>query len=231
MLQVSVAAPCNGSGKTSLLLGILQAFTGVFSTAKFTTIYRNEQFCPVGNEGCPCHNLVGSYLLCEDTDVLARPDTDTGKLVEAGSRQTFWGVARPEGYSELVDLLHKNYFNESTFLLTEGNTVLEHLAPDFLLFVVNPHLPRSWWKGDSERLLEIADLIVVNPFHPEADPTAMRQTSSVQQTLATYAHKCVESQTGLRLDCWKDQRPFNAIQALLKRAMNLPRQSPATGNH
>lgn len=216
MLQVSVAAPCNGSGKTSLLLAILQAFPGAFSTAKFTTIYREEQFCPVGDSGCPCHRLEGSFLLCEDAAVLAQPGTDTGKLVEAGARQSYWGVARPDGYPALVGLLRRDRFRESTLLLTEGNTVLEHLAPDVLLFVVNPCLPRSWWKGDSERLLEAADLVVVNPFLPEADRTGADRIPSVEQELAPYADKCVRGQAGLRLDHWKDRRPFDAIQALLK---------------
>ena len=220
MLQVSVAAPCNGSGKTSLLLAILQAFPGAFATAKFTTIYRDEQFCPVGNSGCPCHRLEGSFLLCEDRDVLAQPDTDTGKLVQAGARPTFWGVARPDGYPALVDLLRRERFLESTVLLTEGNTVLGHLAPDLLLFVVNPLLPRDWWKGDSERLLEAADLVVVNPFLPEADRSDAAQDPSVEQTLARYADKCVRGRSGLRLDRWKDRRPFDAIQALLAGRVN-----------
>jgi len=216
MLQVSVAAPCNGSGKTSLLLAILQAFPGAFSTAKFTTIYRDEQFCPVGDSGCPCHRLEGSFLLCEDPNVLAQPDTDTGKLVEAGARQSFWGVARPDGYPALVDLLRSHRFRKNTLLLTEGNTVLGHLAPDLLLFVVNPLLPRNWWKGDSERLLEAADLVVVNPFLPEADRSGATPDPSAEQVLAPHADKCVRGQADLRLDRWKDRRPFDAIQALLK---------------
>ena len=220
MLQVSVAAPCNGSGKTSLLLAILQAFPGAFATAKFTTIYRDEQFCPVGNSGCPCHRLEESFLLCEDPDVLAQPDTDTGKLVQAGARQTIWGVARPDGYPALVDLLRRDRFRESTLLLTEGNTVLGHLTPDLLLFVVNPLLPRDWWKGDSERLLEAADLVVVNPFLPETDRSGAVQDSSVDQALALHTDKCVHGQASLRLDLWKDRRPFAAIQTLLAGHMN-----------
>ena len=224
MLQVSVAAPCNGSGKTSLLLAILQAFPGAFTTAKFTTIYREGQFCPVGNSGCPCHRLEGSFLLCEDPDVLAQPDTDTGKLVEAGARQSFWGVARPDGYPALVDLLRSHRFRKNTLLLTEGNTVLGHLKPDLLLFVVNPLLPRDWWKGDSERLLEAADLVVVNPFLPEADRAGESQDPSIEQVLAPHAGKCIRGQAALRLDRWNDRRPFDAIQALLADRVN-PAQS------
>ena len=230
MLQISVAAPCNGSGKTSLLLAILQAFPGAFSTAKFTTIYREEQFCPVGNSGCPCHRLEGSFLLCDDPNVLAQPETDTGKLVAAGARQTFWGVARPDGYPALVDLLRRDRFRESTSLLTEGNTVLGHLSPDFLLFVVNPCLPRDWWKSDSERLLEAADLIVVNPFLPEGERTVAAQSPSVEQVLIPHADKCVRGQGGLRLDRWKDRRPFNAIQELLTVAVTPSGRSQAAAS-
>ena len=226
MLQISVAAPCNGSGKTSLLLAILQAFPGAFTTAKFTTIYRDEQFCPVGNSGCPCHRLEGSYLLCEDLNVLAQPDTDTGKLVQAGARQTLWGVARQDGYPALVDLLRRDRFRENTVLLTEGNTVLGHLAPDLLLFVVNPLLPRDWWKGDSERLMEAADLLVINPFLPEADRPGAAQDPSIEQTLAPHADKCIRGQAALQLDRWKDRRPFDAIQALLAGRANPAQPQP-----
>ncbi len=215
MLQISVAAPCNDSGKTSLLLAILQTFPGIFSAAKFTTIYREEQFCPVGNSGCPCHQLEGSYLLCEDPMVLGEPDTDTGKLVRAGALQTFWGVTRPEGYSALVAMLRRDRFNESTRLVTEGNTILRHLAPDFLFFVVNPYLRLDSWKRDSEQLLAAANFIVVNSFLQDTDRPDTSRDPLIDQALGPYTHKCIHGEAGTRLDRWKDQRPFTAIRSLL----------------
>lgn len=215
MLQISVAAPCNGSGKTSLLLAILRAFPGVFSAAKFTTIYREEQFCPVGNSGCPCHQLQGNYLLCEDSTVLGQPDTDTGKLVQAGALQTFWGVARPEGYAALVEMLHRTRFNERTRLVTEGNTILGHLAPNFLLFVVNPYLPLDFWKRDSEKLLAAADFIVMNPFLQEITQPGISCDPLIDNILASYTQKQVHGEAGTPLDRWKDRRPFDVIRSLL----------------
>ncbi len=215
MLQISVAAPCNDSGKTSLLLAILQAFPGVFSAAKFTTIYREEQFCPVGNSGCPCHQLEGSYLLCEDPMVLGQPDTDTGKLVRAGALRTFWGVTRPEGYSALVEMLRRDRFNENTRLVTEGNTILRHLVPDCLFFVVNPHLPMDSWKRDSEHLLAAANFVVVNSFFQDIDRPDNSGDPVIDKALGPHAHKHVHGEAGKPLDQWKDRRPFAAIQSLL----------------
>jgi len=215
MIQISVAAPCNGSGKTSLILSILSTFPRIFSAAKFTTIYQEEQVCPVGNTGCPCHRLQTNYFLCKDLQTLGESDTDTGKIIEAGAWPMFWGVARPDGYPALVEELHSSYFNQHTRIVTEGNSILEHLVPDFLLFVVNPYLPKQSWKKNSEKLLVDSDFIVVNPFSETSAGTDHPFDRSVEQALIPHQAKRVNRGTWTRLDQWKDQRIFYTIQAIL----------------
>ncbi len=80
MNVISIDAPCNGSGKTSLILSILSAFPNTFAFTKFTTIYGDEQFCPAKDHDCACHRLRGDYNICTDAEVLSKPDTDTGKI-------------------------------------------------------------------------------------------------------------------------------------------------------
>ncbi|HEU0006306.1 MAG TPA: hypothetical protein VFS12_09980, partial [Terriglobia bacterium] len=102
MKVISIDAPCNSSGKTSLILSILSAFPNTFAVTKFTTIYGDEQFCPAKDHDCACHRLQGDYSICTDSEVLSKPDTDTGKIWRAGALQTLWCVSRPEGYPEML---------------------------------------------------------------------------------------------------------------------------------
>jgi hypothetical protein len=193
MKAISVAAPCNGSGKTSLILAILKTFPETFAVTKFTTIYREEQFCPAKDHDCACHRLKGDYAICSDPEVLSQPDTDTGKIWSAGALQTLWCVARPEGYLQMVLEYLARHLVPGVPLLMEGNTVAQYLESHVRLFVVNPKLPDSWWKDDAEQLMQAADFVLVNPFSAE-DGNSGRED---------------------RLSQWKDTRVYTAIARLL----------------
>ena len=214
MIQISIASPCNNSGKTSLLLSILSTFPKLFSAAKFTTIHSEGQFCPVGNTGCPCHQLEGDFLLCEDLTVLGQSETDTGKMVQAGAQKVLWGVARPEGYPALVKQLKNVVLNQSVNLLTEGNSVLKHLRPDLLLFVVNPSTAWKLRKKDSDYLMEIADFIIINRF--SSSTTNQKELEpELNQTLRLYKKKQIKGEWLKPLDQWKDRTLFKGIHSLI----------------
>ena len=215
MIQVSIASPCNDSGKTSLLLSVLSTFPQSFSAAKFTTIYSEGQFCPVGNTGCPCHQLEGDFLLCENLDVLDQPETDTGRMIQAGAQKVLWGVARPQGYPELVKQVKNVIPNQSVNLLTEGNSVLKYLRPDLLLFVVNPSLQWALRKKDSSHLMEVADFIIINQFLNKTVTNQTQIQSELQEALALHNKKQIQGEWLKPLDQWKDQRLFKAIQSLI----------------
>ena len=214
MIQISIASPCNNSGKTSLLLSILSTFPKLFSAAKFTTIHSEGQFCPVGNTGCPCHQLEGDFLLCEDLTVLGQSETDTGKMVQAGAQKVLWGVARPEGYPALVKQLKNVVLNQSVNLLTEGNSVLKHLRPDLLLFVVNSSTAWKLRKKDSDYLMEIADFIIINRF--SSSTTNQKELEpELNQTLRLYKKKQIKGEWLKPLDQWKDRTLFKGIHSLI----------------
>jgi hypothetical protein len=214
MKVVSVSAPCNGSGKTSLLLSIASAFPGVFSAVKFTTIYREEQFCPVKDHDCACHRLEGKYLICADPDVLSQPNTDTGKLSETPVRKVYWCIAKPEGYPEMLTDLQEHCLHQNTPLLVEGNTVTEFLVPQLRLFMVNPWLPLSWWKQHSRALLDQSDFIVVNSYRSEPD-SAAEPEAAIVAALRQVGGKQIVMEGQKRLDLWQDRRLYTAISSLL----------------
>ncbi|MCH2693109.1 MAG: hypothetical protein MK025_00150 [Acidobacteriia bacterium] len=195
-------------------MSILSTFPKLFSAAKFTTIHSEGQFCPVGNTGCPCHQLEGDFLLCEDLTVLGQSETDTGKMVQAGAQKVLWGVARPEGYPALVKQLKNVVLNQSVNLLTEGNSVLKHLRPDLLLFVVNSSTAWKLRKKDSDYLMEIADFIIINRF--SSSTTNQKELEpELNQTLRLYKKKQIKGEWLKPLDQWKDRTLFKGIHSLI----------------
>ena len=215
MKTISIAAPCNGSGKTSLILSLVRTFPGLFAVTKFTTIYKEEQFCPVKDHDCACRRLSGNYIICKDPEILSQPDTDTGKIFRAGARLTLWCVARHEGYPQMVKELLSEHFPPEFPLLMEGNTVVRHLKPELLLYIVNPLLPRSWWKSDTEHFLAEADWIVINPYSNGKDPVSEETSTIVNLALAPYREKCIELEKPPTLSGWADRRLYQAVSGIL----------------
>jgi hypothetical protein len=213
MKAISVAAPCNGSGKTSLILSILRAFPNMFAVTKFTTVYGDEQFCPAKDHDCACHRLRGDYVICSDEEVLSQPDTDTGKIVGNGALQTLWCVSRPEGYPAMVDEYLRHYLKTGLPLLMEGNTIAKYLEPQLRLFVVNPSLPESWWKEDTVELLRAADCVVVNDYVTSG--WTGKASGEISQILDKVREKSVAASLA-PLDQWKDVEPYQAIANLLR---------------
>jgi hypothetical protein len=215
MKAISVAAPCNGSGKTSLILAILKAFPQTFAVTKFTTIYREEQFCPAKDHDCACHRLQGDYAICSDPAVLSQPDTDTGKIWTSQVLQTLWCVARPEGYPHMIQEYLDRQLKPGIPLLMEGNTITQHLPAQLRLFVVNPKLPYSWWKDDAEGLLQAADFVLVNPYSTEDGNSGSTSSSRIVEALRRVQAKSVVMEAEGRLGEWKDTRVYTAIARLL----------------
>jgi len=219
MRVISIDAPCNGSGKTSLILSILGAFPNTFAFTKFTTIYGDEQFCPAKDNDCACHQLRGDYNICTDAKVLSKPDTDTGKVWQAGAVQTLWCVSRPEGYPEMLREYTTNHLHlgADTPLLVEGSTVAKHLKPALHVAVVNPLLPRSWWKDKAEQAVYAADFVVVNVHQTEkVEHSDVDSNDNIHAVLERVREKSLSGSLA-PLDRWEDQRLFESVARILKR--------------
>jgi hypothetical protein len=206
MKVISIDAPCNGSGKTSLVLSILGAFPNCFAFTKFTTIYGDEQFCPAKDH---------DYNICTDAEVLSRRDTDTGKIWRAGAVQTLWCVSRPEGYPEMLREYTENHLQADLPLLVEGSTIVKHLTPALRVAVVNPLLPRSWWKNQAEEAVYGADFVVVNPHQTGVELEGTNSTDDIHGLLRRVREKSLRGSLA-PLGQWEDQRLFEAIARILK---------------
>jgi hypothetical protein len=50
-------------------------------------------------------------------------------------------------------------------VLTEGNTAMTSIASEALVFIVNPAMPRKFWKANWRELAERSQALVVNEAH------------------------------------------------------------------
>jgi hypothetical protein len=154
---LSIAAPCDGSGKTTLAAGICAAFPGRLAFVQFAT-------SPPGTRR---EIRLGAAAVAASRAELAR-------LLAAGARSVLHCTCPPDGYPALCAELREEHVAEGEAVLTEGNTAAGILCPDLLLFVWNPHAPRERWEDSGWRLLAGADAVVANPYRPERgfDPAA-----------------------------------------------------------
>jgi hypothetical protein len=159
---LSVVSHGNGSGKTRLLTSILEAHPGRFAAVKFTTVFRDGQFCPKdAQRQCACTQLHDTFNVITDEATIATPDTDTGRLHAAGGAPVIWCLSREGHHADGWDHV-REFLRPEAEVLTEGNTAMLTLPSDGMIFVANPAAPRKSWKDNWKPLVEKADAIVLN---------------------------------------------------------------------
>ena len=163
MRILSVTAPGNGSGKTTALAAILGGFPGRLTAVKFTTVFRDGVNCPRTEKSCACGELHSDFTVVTDPAKLEAEDTDTGRLARAGARAVIWCLARPGAHAAAWAHVKTMLPPGRGEVLTEGNSVVPALAPDLLMMVMSPKLPREKWKTDAWTLARRADVVIVNP--------------------------------------------------------------------
>lgn len=167
MRVLSITAPANGAGKTSLAATLCQSFPDRLDVVKFTTVYTGGDHCPKdAQEQCACRDLEGPFTICEDREVVEREGTDTGRIARASARRVEWAIARPDGYRFLWPELRER-LDEDARVVTEGNTGGAFVGADLLVFLYNPWIDRSDWKDNAWRILAGADVVLTNAWHHE----------------------------------------------------------------
>src|SRR5450830_1707595 len=94
-----------------------------------------------------------------DPVIITRQGTDTGSLVEAGAKQVIWVNT---GGSKLKEELDRalSLFPGGGLLVVEGNSALEHLDPDFAVFLMA--VPFNEFKSSSRGALYRSDLVLTD---------------------------------------------------------------------
>jgi len=94
-----------------------------------------------------------------DPDLISKPGTDTGSLVQAGAKRVIW-VNAPEGRLDTGITSALKMLPPEGTLVVEGNSALKHLAPDFAVFVMT--VPFQDFKPSANTALARADLVLVD---------------------------------------------------------------------
>jgi molybdopterin-guanine dinucleotide biosynthesis protein len=154
-MLVVVGGHSRNIGKTSVMAGLIRALPEANWTAVKITQYGHGVCAAVG-ESCDCAAAPDhSYAL----DVETEPsDTDTGRFVAAGARQSFWlRTARGE-LSHALPVLRR-ILNSSENAIVESNSVLEYLDPDLYLVVLDFGV--ADFKASTRRYLNRADAVII----------------------------------------------------------------------
>ncbi len=137
---VSVSSSSKKAGKTTLSAYLMRELPGDY-----------------GLKVCADHHVPP---IMEDMDIIAKPGTDTGALVEAGARKVVWASSRtPEGLARVVPQA-LGLFPGRGVLIVEGNSALLHLVPDFAIFVTSVAV--GDFKPSALEALPLADLIMLD---------------------------------------------------------------------
>ncbi len=164
--MLSIAAPANHSGKTTLACRIAASAPGAWQALKVSTIYRAGGNCARASEcsHCSCLDLgEAPYAVIADPAVLAQPDSDTGDMVAAGAWPVNWGLARPGHHAALWGAL-AGRLDPRKPVLVEGGQIAR-VAPIAARIAVCSPFNQARWKADAWDLLTSADLVLVNPWH------------------------------------------------------------------
>jgi LAO/AO transport system kinase len=97
-------------------------------------------------------------VVLEETDPASSPATDTSRLLAAGARPVLWVRSTRESLAE--DLREAFSHLEAPVVIVEGNSVLQHLEPDFSVFVMGPTF--EGFKPSAFDAIRKAHTVVVN---------------------------------------------------------------------
>ncbi|HXI02172.1 MAG TPA: hypothetical protein VNI57_03250 [Candidatus Saccharimonadales bacterium] len=200
---LSIAAPANGSGKTSLIVTLLRANPGVFTALKASTVYRDGRHCPRTGSGCACRRLEGDYTVITDPGVIGQPGTDTGRMKEAGAVRTLWSLARPGSHAELWSHLSRAVLGDHEPVLCEGTGIIDLARPESIVMVVRPGPSRDRWKAGTWSLMERASLVVVNAAPGEAPGETVPARDLAGEIRARTATPVIVEDVTRPLDLWR----------------------------
>lgn len=166
MRLIGIVGHGNGAGKTLFLQRLLEAHPGRFCAVKFTTVFKDGNCPKDAQRRCACTRLHDAFTVISDDETIRMPNTDTGRIAAAGAHPVIWCLAQPERHAEAWEHV-RELLPPDRDILTEGNSALLVLPSDALIFLVNPAMPRKFWKSNWRALAERAQAIVVNDA-PEA---------------------------------------------------------------
>ncbi|MFW6113955.1 MAG: hypothetical protein ACOC78_03420 [Actinomycetota bacterium] len=104
----------------------------------------------------------GGEAVVEEKGETADSTTDTARMLRAGARPVFWVRTNREN---LLDNLRSVFERiEAPVVIVEGNSVLEHVEPDYAVFIMGPTFED--FKPSAHDAIAKAGTVVVNEDEP-----------------------------------------------------------------
>ncbi len=161
MRLLGIVSHGNGAGKTLFIERLLEAHPGRFAAVKFTTVFRDGNCPKDAQRRCACTRLHEAFTVISDDQAIRTENTDTGRIARAGADPVIWCLCKPgehaAGWAHVQELLPGD-----RELVTEGNSAMEVIPSDALIFLVNPAMPQKFWKSNWLALLQRSRAVVVN---------------------------------------------------------------------
>jgi len=166
---IGIGGTCSNAGKTTTAVLLLRYLTSAGSlqqttgrggegTDKALSASTGPNTAGPRKWGAVKYSKTGLYSsIVDDKEALSGKDKDTGRFIEAGAEEVLW-VKSPPG--ELADnlLLALEKLSYLDGIIVEGNSAIEFLKPDIVIFIFGNDKER--WKPGIERLAGISDIIV-----------------------------------------------------------------------
>jgi hypothetical protein len=159
-MLIVVGGHSRNIGKTSVVCGIIRALPEWNWTAIKITQY-GHGVCSREGEPCECADPRHPVAISEEDG--AAPQTDSGRFLAAGARQSFW-VRTPAGsLGEAMSRLRR-ILTQADHAIIESNSLLQFVRPDLYLMAVDGGV--ADFKPSSRRFLDRADALIVTSGAP-----------------------------------------------------------------
>ncbi len=161
---IGIGGAHSGAGKTEAACSILRSLTG-WGAIKCTPTYLYS-------------------TVVADPYVLTQEGKDTARFLKAGACEALWVQATPEDIAETTEIACSR-FSHLPGIIIEGNSAIEVLNPDIVIFIFDEPLRL---KSSAGSVLRRANAIVHStPEPPEGIPAAVRTFSRKESdALAQY---------------------------------------------
>jgi molybdopterin-guanine dinucleotide biosynthesis protein len=144
--MIGIGGGYSGSGKTTVACEILKKLKG-WGAIKYTKTF-----------------LYSSII--DNKDVLSEEGKDTKKLLDAGAEEVLWARAPFSELSEILPLAVE-MLSHLKGIVVEGNSAIEILNPDIVIFVSGKY---KKFKPGAEKILRMADIVIFDTEPPPGIP-------------------------------------------------------------
>jgi len=148
---IGISGAYSGAGKTSFATLMLQRLKG-WGAIKYT---KTAIYCSV----------------TDDSAILSEEGKDTKKLLDSHAEKVLWVQSPSAGLKEILPLAVDKLFDLEG-ILVEGNSAVEILKPDIVVFVSGD---KKKFKGGAEKILGMADVVIYDKELPDETPEGSRK--------------------------------------------------------